>query len=296
MLALTPPPVSPSRPAAGPDVAAAAVPLLRKLRDALAAALPRPDRWGVPRLFFFRPELQEEWEAVRPPARPLDAPTLDLLDDAVSVLAASPDARKAGRATPGLLAAARAAAPLGKRPRELADLLDLLDDEVVRVVHPRAGAGWRVRVRGVADVGQFHALVADAVVGSPARGKLPGLRPDARAVAVYRGEDDGPAVLTARFRLLSPTALEAGLPDGPAGAGHWLFPAQPLRSVPRTPAGERAVLLADVGIAPTWPAERRCPRVAAAVDVLATMTAAEVRDWLADRGAAPDDRLTARAA
>ena len=278
MLTLSAPPRPPAAPA--PDVAAAAVPLLRRLRDALAAAAPKPDRWGVPALFFFRPELQREWEAATPPARPLDAVTADLVDDAVSVLAASADARKTARGTPGLAAAVRAAGPLGKRVRELAGLLELLDDEVIRVVHPQAGAGWRVRVRGVADVGQFHTLLADAVTGSPARGKLPGARPDPRAVAVYRAEGDGPATVTARFRLSSPTALAAGLPGGPEGAGHWLFPSQPLWGVPRTPAGERAVLLAEPTVRATWLAERRVPRVGGELDVLATMTAAEVRAWL----------------
>ncbi len=282
MTALVAPPRLARTPAT-PDLAAAAVPLLRRLRDALAAATPKPDRWGVPALFFFRPDLQREWEAARPAARRLPADVAELADDAVSVLAASADARKAARATPGLAAAVQATATLAPRLAELDGLLNLLDDEVVRVVHPRAGAGWRVRVRGVADVGQFHALLADAVAGSPARGKLPGARPDPRAVAVYRGEGDGPASVTARFRLLAPTALAAGLPDGPEGANHWLFPTQPLRSVPRTPAGERAVLLAEPSVRATWLAERTVSRVGGELDVLATMTAAEVRGWLGGR-------------
>lgn len=292
MLTLTPPrtPVAPAaaRPApASPDVAAAAVPLLRRLRDALHAAAPHPDRWGVPVLFFFRPGLQQEYEAARPPARRrLPADALDLVDDAVTLLAASADARKAARATPGLLAAARAAAPLAPRVRELAGLLDLLDDEVIRAVHPRAGIGWRVRVRGVADVGQFHTLLADAVTGPASRGKLPGARPDPRAVAVCRGDGPGPVTTTARFRLFAPTvlAVDGGLAAGPDGAGHWLFATQPLRGVPRTPAGERAVVLAEPAAGTVWAAERAVPRAAADLEVLHAMTAAEVRGWVADHG------------
>ncbi len=287
--------VAPPRFAAphAPDLAAAAVPLLRRLRDALTAAAPTRDRWGVPALFFFRPELQREWEAARPRVRPLPADVVDLADDAVSVLAASADARKAARGTPGLADAVRATASLAPRLAELDGLLNLLDDEVVRVVHPQAGVGWRVRVRGVADVGQFHTLLADAVTGSPARGKLPGAKPDSRAVAVYRGDENGPANVAARFRLLAPAALADGLPDGPAGAGHWLFPTQPLRSVPRTPAGERAVLLAEPTVRTTWLAERAVQRVGGELDVLVTMTAAEVRGWLCGSAV---ERATSRAA
>ena len=214
MLTLAPPRFHRAAPPApGPDVAAAAVPLLRRLRDALHAAAPTPDRWGVPALFFFRPELQREWAAAKPaPGRPLDAPTADLLDDAVSVLAGSADARKAARGTPGLAAAVAATVGLGRRVRELAGLLNLLDDEVIRVVHPGGGAGWRVRVRGVADVGQFHALLADAVTGSPARGLLPGAKPDPRAVAVYRGDEDEPGP---QHRLLT-AVLDPGSAPIPA--------------------------------------------------------------------------------
>ncbi len=270
--------------ATGPDLAAAAVPLLRRLRNTLVAATPRPDRWGVPPLFFFRPELQHEWEAAKPATRhPLDADTADLVDDAVSMLAASADVRKAARATPGLTEATVALAGHAPRVRELAGLLTLLDDEIVRVVHPSAGIGWRARVRGVADVGQLHTLLIEAVARSSARGILAGVKSDPRAVAIYRGEENGSATATTRFRLLAPTALAAGLSAGPEGAAHWLFPTQPLRSVPRTLAGERAMVLAEAGRV-SWLAERAVPRVGGELELIATMTAADVRDWVVALG------------
>src|SRR4051794_26921045 len=64
------------RPPQAPDVPFAALPLLRRLHDALRLAVrfragarrleARRDCWGVPKLFFFDRELQTEWDAVRP--------------------------------------------------------------------------------------------------------------------------------------------------------------------------------------------------------------------------------------
>ena len=54
-----------------PDVGFAALPLFRRLRDALAqTARERPPRWGVPKLFFFNDALQTEWEQLHGKHRP----------------------------------------------------------------------------------------------------------------------------------------------------------------------------------------------------------------------------------
>src|SRR5438552_5527832 len=93
-----------------PDVPFAALPLLRRLRDAIWLAArfragvrrleARRDRWGVPRLFFFDRDLQAEWDAVRaagdgfereaarrdPAAVAAWESIRDLTDDALTVL------------------------------------------------------------------------------------------------------------------------------------------------------------------------------------------------------------------
>ena len=74
----------PAAPPSAPDVAFAALPLFGRLRDALRAAARFRDRcrdasrrrWGVPDLFFFEPDFQLEWSAVRPAAWNVGSPVV----------------------------------------------------------------------------------------------------------------------------------------------------------------------------------------------------------------------------
>jgi hypothetical protein len=187
-----------------------------------------------------------------------------------------------------------------RRAKDLADLLAVPDDEVVRVIHPAAGAGFRVRVRGVSDLGQFQVLLADAVTGPPARGLLPGPRPDEAVLRAYRdgvAEADEPPVAEPRFQLYRPSALrpDGSLPGGFAGAADWLWPTQPVGSAPRID-GERVVLLGEPVVRGGWAAERRLPRVAGELAVLEVMSATAVADWLAERTDSRTTRPVRRAA
>ncbi len=278
----------PSRPPADhPDVGFATLPLFRRLRDALADAS-RKRRWGVAPLFFFNATLQAEWELRRRRAAP--TPLGDLIDDALTVMAASVEARHNARAVPGLVEAAAAVAPRDAKARTLAEVLAVPDDEVVRVIHPGARAGFRVLVRGVADVNQFHTLLADAVTGSPRDGFLPGARPHPRAVAACRDQAPDPAVdaATARFQLFRPAALrdDGTLPLGFHGCDHWIWGTEPLAAVPRED-GERVVLLGDPVFRATWDVARKFPWLLGELEVVQMMTAAEVADWIAARTGRP---------
>lgn len=155
------------------------------------------------------------------------------------------------------------------------------------MIHPAARAGFRVRVQGVSDVGQFHVLLADAVTGSPSRGLLPGPLPPGDVLAAYRdgvADSDESPVAVPRFQMYRPDALrpDGTLPAGVVGAGEWLWPTQPLASVPRLD-GERVVLLGEPVIRTGWAAERRLPRVPGELAVLEVMSAAAVGEWLAER-------------
>jgi hypothetical protein len=302
----------PAAPPSAPDVAFAALPLFDRLRDALRAAARFRDRcrradrrrWGVPDLFFFEPDLQLEWQTARPargrvptaviaavsrrdPAAARACVELaELTDDALTVLAAGADARHAARAVPGLAEAAADLAADHPKARQIAEALTVPDDEVVRVIHPAARAGFRVLVRGVADVAQFHVLLADAVTGDPGRGLLPGARPDPRAVAAYRDEpaDGSEPVATARFQLFRPEALlpDGTLPPGFVGSDDWLWGPEPLTALPRVD-GERTVLLAEPTVRASWDAVRRLSWLNGELDVVEVMTAAEVTGWLEAR-------------
>src|SRR5438876_806337 len=92
---------------------------------------------------------------------------------------------------------------------------------------PRRRPPARNTARPVADVYQFHALLAAAVTGDPGRGLLPGPRPDPRVLDAYRDQRPDPdaATATARFQFFRPSALR---PDGPVprgfvGSDHWLW-------------------------------------------------------------------------
>src|SRR4051794_30712417 len=82
-----------------PDVAFAALPLLRQLRDELERAARRAraeTRWGVPPLFFFDKEAQAEWTVARgvAPVMPRAAVLAELADDALMLLADSVEVRR----------------------------------------------------------------------------------------------------------------------------------------------------------------------------------------------------------
>ena len=187
---------------------------------------------------------------------------------------------------PGLAEAAADLAADHPKARQIAEALAVPDDEVVRVIHPAARAGFRVLVRGVADVSQFHVLLADAVTGDPGRGLLPGAGPDPRVVAAYR---DGPAdgsepVAVARFQFFRPQALlpDGTLPPGFAGSDDWLWGPEPLTAVPRVD-GERTMLLAEPTVRASWDAVRRLAWLNGELDVIEVMTAAEVIGWIEAR-------------
>jgi hypothetical protein len=134
----------------------------------------------------------------------------------------------------------------------------------------------------VADVGQFQTLLAEAVTGDPARGLIPGTRPDPDQVSAARdGLCDPDAVAVGRFQLFRPEALgsDGSLPAGFRGAGHWLWPTQPLADVPRV-EGERVVLLGEPAFRATWAAARKLSWLVGELDVVEVMSSAAVSAWL----------------
>jgi hypothetical protein len=291
MRSMFPPPkaeeeAEPARPT--PDLAFAALPLFERTRDALrnAAPLAEDRRWGVPDLFFFDPDLQTEWAARGRPASRDWGELPDLLDDVLTVLAAGVSVRHAARAVPGLADAAAVLAAHHPRAKQLAGVLAVPDDEVILVIHPAARAGFRVLVRGVADVYQFHALLADSVTGDPRRGQLPGARPDTRVVEIYR---NAPAtgdevIAAARFQFLRPDALrpDGTLPPGFAAADDWLWGPEPLAALPRV-NGERTVLIAEPTFRGTWDAVRKLPWLDGELELVEVLTPVAVGDWIAAR-------------
>ncbi|MBA4066048.1 MAG: hypothetical protein C0501_20480 [Isosphaera sp.] len=245
---------APTRPTPTPDAGYAAVPRLTRLAADLASAARRPrPRWKEPPVFFFDPRRQAALKAARPPAADPHAELAGRVAAEMPMLCASVEVRHVARAVPGLAAAAAALAPTCPAAADLAAVLAVPDDEVFVVLRPAARTGFRLAVRGVAEVGRFHALMA-AATGDPA----------------------------ARFQMYTPAALgpDGELPTGFGGCDHWLWPEMPLAAVPRV-GGERVVLLGPPAFRAAGEVGGRFPGMAADVRVLEVLNPFRVADRLA---------------
>ncbi len=274
-----------------PDPAFAALSRFVRLRDTLAAAAKRakrrvPDQSEAP-VFFFDPRCQAELEAARPKAvTPTPHPLTQQITSELPELFRSVEVRRVARVIPGLREAASALSGEFPAANDLAALLGVPDDETVLVLHPRRRAGFRIFVRGVVDVYQFHMLLADAVVGDPDDGYLAGPPLPARFRAAYcdanptflAGE---PIVAEARFQLFRPSGVQSdgSVPEGFRGCDHWLWGKEPLAAVPRVD-GERVVVLGEPAFQATWDVERRFPTLPAEVQLLRVLGPFEVAERL----------------
>jgi hypothetical protein len=246
-----------------PDPAFAARPRLLRLRDALAGYRPPRNRWGEPAVFFFDPSRQAELDAARSrdPKPPSDV--TELIAAELPHLLASVEVRRVARAVRGLREAAATFVARLPVAKDLADLLAVPDDETVLVLDPARRAGLRVFVRGIADAARFQSLMLDAIADHVASRQ------------------------SAPLLLLRPSAVrpDGSVPTGFRGSDHWLWPQQPLASLPRID-GERVVLLAEAPFPMDWESEPRFQGMAAElrlIDVLNPFQVAERMGRLAGR-------------
>lgn len=209
---------------------------------------------------------------------------------AIAHLCKSKRLRAAARGRPDILHLSRDIDRATGQKSFLTDILRVLDDERLVVLHPGEGKGAEVRVSGLADNFQLHTLLADALIGDPGAGKLAGTRPDPATVAAA---GSGPPPKTApttagTWNLWNWPALEPGgtLPPGMSG-GMWTVwnEGTPADILPFD--GVRVVLLGPAPYARAWSAVRRFPRMAGEVAVEKALTPEEVRGWLARLTAAP---------
>ena len=90
----------------------------------------------------------------------------------------------------------------------LPGLARVLDDEPLIVIDRHGTHGFRLTMSGVGDNYQLHTLLADRVIGDPARGLVPGDRPEPSWVAAATtAEPQRPAddLIKRRFRLFDGT-------------------------------------------------------------------------------------------
>ncbi len=272
------------RPVVHPDPGFDAIPRLDRLAsDLVAASGGRRPRWKETPLFFFDTRRQSDLKSVVR-SRPISDPYAGLSERIAAELPslfASIVVRQVARAVPGLRAAAERLAPVCPAAKDLAELLEVPDDEVVVVLHPALRLGFRFVVRGIADIGQLHLLLA-AVLGE----SLPGQPIPRRFVNACRDTNPTtaagvPMVAEARFQMYTAKALDAKaeLPRGFAGSDHWLWPQTPLGALPRV-GGERVVLLGPPAYRMTWDITRRFPAMAAELQPLEMMSQFRVAERL----------------
>jgi hypothetical protein len=206
-----------------------------------------------------------------------------LADDAFTLLAADVHLRHLARALPELAERLHAVGRWHRRCRHLAELLAIADDCVIEVVFPHEIAGFCVSVTGIADVAQFHILLADAIHGDPHRGFLIGARPDPRLVDACRFEpaDVERDTATAVFQFHRPTALtsDGRVPAGLDGYANWIWGHESLMTVPVI-NGVRRMLATKAVYARRWTVGRKFAAVEGSLEVVDVMTEDAVMETL----------------
>jgi hypothetical protein len=164
-------------------------------------------------------------------------------------------------------------------------MLQVLDDELLLVVHVEQRKGFDIRIAGIADNFQLHTLLAGAIIGSPAKGMVTGEAPSKRAVAECRDSavsHGGGDNVTGAFNLWNWSGLQPDgrLPDGQTeGSVHWIWnEGCPVDIVPFE--GRRVVLLGPPPYARYWCAGRQFHGMVGELTVERRLSETEVVDWL----------------
>jgi hypothetical protein len=211
----------------------------------------------------------------------------------IAHLSRSKPLRVMARGRPELLAAADAADEVARRRSFLALMLRVLDDEPLVVLHPGQGRGYRVRISGISDNFQLHALLAGHLIGNPAAGLLRGepIDPRITAFATDAPAEGGADQFTGPFNLWNWTGLlpDGTLPGGTDGSDDWVWNEGTPADI-RPFDGVRVVLIGPPPYTRHWRVGRQFPGMVAEFVTERALTPAEVRDWLARIAAAPRPR------
>ncbi len=178
----------------------------------------------------------------------------------------------------------------------LRKLLLVLDDEEMVVLHPQLRRGYRIQISGIGDNFQLHTLLADALIGDPTQGWLPGKRPDARVAALAKDAPFAPEEMwdlpsvEGTFNLVNWHGLQPDetLPEGiqPDATKHWIWN----EGIPADIApfeGQRVILLGPPPYNRFWNAGRIFPGMKADLRVLEILSPETVQQWLRRIASAP---------
>jgi hypothetical protein len=205
----------------------------------------------------------------------------------IAHLSRSKSLRAAARSQPELLAGTLRCDEAASSHRSfLATMLQVLDGELLLVLHVPQRKGFDVRISGIADNFHLHTLLAGAIIGPPEEGWVEGEAPTPRAVAQCRDariDRRGGDNVTGAFNLFNWTALQpdGSLPEGQGegAAAHWIWnEGWPAEIVPF--AGRRVVLLGPPPYTRYWRAGRQFQGMPGELAVEQILDASTVNDWL----------------
>jgi hypothetical protein len=176
------------------------------------------------------------------------------------------------RAVAGLLPEiGEAAAQLGDavpRAHWLIGLAQVLDDEPLIVIDHTSGRGFRLTMSGIGDNFQLHTLLADRLIGDPARGFLSGERPTLSGVAAATtGPPRRPSgdPIQRRFRLFD-------------GTGAYIYPEGRPADIPLV-HGVRVIVLHPPRGSYRWACGRTYEHMASTLTLDEIMPPDEVHIW-----------------
>lgn len=274
--------------------------LAARFQNALMAARPA----GEPPLFFFHSNTSKKPTQNHAPIRIVNPDAAAMARIARSMekeyrswmglpqrlpalytrLISSSTDRRIARSLPGFTELLAALSTANGECRRILRLLAVADDEVVLAIHPALCAGVRILLNGVADVHHLHVLIAAAISGDPEDDLLPGVRPDPRVVAAYRGYPPSQSTLAAEaiFQLYRLSALrpDGTLPTGFAGSDHWIAGESPPTQIPAE-RGERVILLGEPAFPAAWDVEPMFPGLASTSERIEVLPRPVVEEWMA---------------
>jgi hypothetical protein len=212
---------------------------------------------------------------------------------ALAMLSRSKALRGQLKANRPLVQAIERLATVGAELSCFREMLSILDDEQVVVLHPESGRGYLIRIAGIGNNFQLHTLLADALIGDINQGWLPGERPSAEVAALAKdapmsSSDELPTAFGA-FNLWNWTGLGATglLPEGQStGSEHWIWnEGIPADIVPFH--ATRVILIGPAPYARSWNSGRFFPGMIGELEVLRHLSPEEARDWLDRLASAP---------
>lgn len=204
----------------------------------------------------------------------------------LAILSRSKALRQQVQADTPLVQAMARFAELGMELPCFHEMLSLLDDEQLIVLHPALARGYVIRIAGIGNNFQLHTLLADALIGDAGQGWLPGERPSPQVAALAKdapitNPDTLPTAYGA-FNLWNWTGLRAdgSLPEGQAaGSEHWVWnEGIPADIVPFQ--GTRVILLGPAPYPRAWNSGRFFPTMVGELEVLRHLSPEEARNWL----------------